>query len=310
MIGIITFAYGAPVSQDDLQAYYEHIHNGKEQSEERIGEVINQYERIGIADTLGSIVKRQAAALEHILAQHFNEDVRVYVACKHTKPFVSEVIHQMIVEGVTEIISFPIKPLYSKSGFVYYQALIKKALHELKSTIPVRHVEGWHLHPAIVDVLSDRVKTGWNWLARKQRDQSMVIFTSHSIAGSEQTHDSFERQFRELSEAIAMKAHVPSWDIAYRSAGIHLGAWSGPDIKDVLLDKQKEGYEEFILCELLSLTSNVEVYEDLGFSLETLADELGITLYRTVMLDDSYDFMLALANIVIDQMTEEPSVNK
>lgn len=115
-------------------------------------------------------------------------------------------------------------------------------------------------------------------------------------------HESFRKQFKELATAISTKTGVQSWDLAYRSAGVHEGLWLEPDIKQVLREKKEKGYRNVLVCELLTLTSNLEVYFDLGYDLEDTIKDLGITYYRTAMLDDSYDFILALSKILIDHL--------
>lgn len=234
MIGIITFAYGAPNSLDDLDAYYTHINNGRKQSSEKIERMKDQFRHIAIGDTLGSITKRQINGVATALQRELNENVKGYAAYKHTRPHVEEVVEQMIEDGVDKIITLPIKALYSKSGFVYYQILIRNALKKLNVDMPVIDIEYWHNHPSFIRVLGDRVKTAWEWLPKNVKDDAKVIFTSHSLPGRPKTHQDFEKQFTETSELISNQADISQWRVSYRSAGTHANVWLGPDIKEVI----------------------------------------------------------------------------
>lgn len=298
MIGLITFAYGAPSSLDDLATYYTHINNGRVQDPKRIEYMKDQYRHIAIGETLGSITKRQVKALEHSLQPYFDEKVKSYAAFKHTEPFVEDIVKQMVRDGITRIVTFPIKPLYSKSGFVFYQILVRNALKKLNVEIPIVDIERWHLHPKLIQVLSNRVETAFNLMPETIKNKTKVIFTSHSMPGNSITHQAFEKQFSELAESIANKLLLPQWRIAYRSAGSQKDVWLGPDILDVIREEEEQGCRGIVVCDLLSVTSNIEVLYDIGFDVQDLCKELGIEFFRTTLLDDSYDFIMALTDII------------
>ncbi len=302
LIGIITFAYGSPTSLDDLEAYYTHIHHGKKQSPKKVEQLKNQFRQIGIGDTLGSITQRQMKAIASTLQAHLKEPVKGYVANKHTSPFVKDIVTQMVKDGVTKIITFPIKPLHSKTGVVYYQILVKNALKQLNSDIPVLDMENWHNHSSLINVLGNRVKTAWDWLPYQGQDHALVIFTSHSLPGKQDTHHVFVKQFTELASLIAKQANITQWRIAYRSAGTHGGPWLGPDIKEVIEQEAQQGCQGLVVCELLSLTSNVETTFDIRFDIQPICRKWNIEFFQTAMLDDSFDFIMALKQIVLDKM--------
>lgn len=304
MIGIVTFAYGAPKSLDDIEAYHTHISHGKKQPK-KINQMKNQYRHMAVGDTLGSVSKRQIEALAQALQAQLNKRVKGYVAYKHTAPFTEDVIRQMVADGVTKIITFPIKALYSKSGFVYYQVLVRNALKELAVDIPVLDIEGWHDHPSIVHVLSDRVRTAWNFLPGDVKEDSQVIFTSHSLPGKPATHQAFEEQFTELAGLIAKQANIPKWRISYRSAGTHADVWLGPDIQEVIEMEADAGTKGIVVCELLTLTSNLEASYDIGYDIQPICKRKDIEFFQTAMVDDSFDFIMALAQIVLDKLEEE-----
>ncbi len=64
------------------------------------------------------------------------------------------------------------------------------------------HIEQWHRHPSLVGVFRDRVKTAWEWLPDSIRNDSLVIFTAHSLAGRPEVLQAFEKQLTELAESI------------------------------------------------------------------------------------------------------------
>lgn len=301
LIGLITFAYGAPTSIDDLQAYYTHINNGRKQDPQKIEAMKSQYHHLAVGDTLGSITTRQIKALQHALQPFFKEKLKAYSGFKHTPPFVSDVVQQMIEDGVTKIITVPIHPLYTKSGYIYYQVLVNSALKKLKANIPVVHIEKWHRHPKLIEVLSNRVKAAYDFMPAKTRKKTKVIFTSHSVAGNNETHVKFGEHFTALAASITEKLAITDWQIAYRSAGDHGDVWSGPDILDVIREEAANGCAGIVICELLSVTSNIEAQFDIGYDVQALCKQLNVAFFRTSFLDDSYDFIMALTEIVKEQ---------
>lgn len=305
MIGLITFAYGAPATLDDLPAYYTHIGHGKTPSDEKIAEAKERFRKIGVGDQLGSVTRRQTQALAEALQPYFHAKIKAYSAYKHTPPFVDDTIKKMVEDGVKTIITFPIKPLYSKMGIAYYQKQVQKALQRSGVNLPVIDIDHWHDHPEFVQVLCDRVQTTLNWLPQDAQSETMVLFTAHSQAGRAETHEVYIRQFTELAQSIAGSLSLPSWEIAYRSAGPNAELWLGPDVKDVIRSQAEKGCKGIVTCDLLSVATNIEVLYDIGYDAQELCRELGIEFLRTPLPDDSYDFIMALKTIILEKIAAE-----
>lgn len=297
MIGLILFAYGAPESMDQLKDYYTHIRYGKEPSEQDLQKAIERFQRAGTAESLGTITKRQAASLKDLLQDLLDEEVRAYTAYKHTPPFVEDTVNQMVRDGVSKIVTLLITPLESRTGSMLYQLKVRQTLEQLNVSIPIIHVDQWHLHPRYLEVLADRVRSAVQWLPSSIRQESTVVFTAHSQPGKPERHITYTTQFAELAEAIANRLELPHWRTAYRSAG-EKGEWIGPDVKEIIHEEADAGRKGIVTCDLLSMTSNVEALEDIGYDLRPLCDERGMLLVRSEFLNDAYDFMKALSHIV------------
>lgn len=305
MIGLILFAYGAPESIDHLKEYYTHIRHGSAPSEQEMSATIRSYHRIGTADTLGAITKRQAAALAQLLQSRVGEEVRGYAGFKHTPPFVEDTVRQMVRDGVDRIVTMAMTPLNSRTGTMLYRKKVDQTLEQLNESIPVVHVENWHLHPLYLDVMTDRVKTAVQWLPEDARMNCTVIFTAHSQPGKLERHEIYATQFEELSEGVADRLRMPHvrFAKAYRSAGTK-GEWLGPDVKEVIEDEARSGTKGIITCDLLSMTSNIEAVYDIGYDLQPICEEAGMILIRTEFPNDSFDFMHAVSCIIEENIAE------
>ena len=114
MIGIIHYAYGAPDTLDNVGGFFEHMLQGRTPSPQMLEGVTKQFRELGTVDPLSSVTKRHAKALQQVLQQTLDEEVKVYNSYKHTTPFVEEVIQQMMEDNVQTIITLPVTPLFSK----------------------------------------------------------------------------------------------------------------------------------------------------------------------------------------------------
>ncbi|WP_374017767.1 ferrochelatase [Paenibacillus thiaminolyticus] len=86
----------------------------------------------------------------------------------------------------------------------------------------------------------------------------------------------------------AEEAEIGRWDIAYRSGLPAPQRWLGPDVKDVIRQAAGHGCQAVVLCELTSLTDNVEVYHDLGEDAKRLAEACGMQFVRTEPVNDAW----------------------
>ncbi|MCD8509871.1 MAG: ferrochelatase [Bacillus sp. (in: Bacteria)] len=300
MIGVLLMNYGSPKTIDDLASYYTHIMHGHVPSEEMLREGKLQYEKLGVADPLGTVTKRQALAIQNQLKTIFNEELKVYIGCKHSDPLVEDTVETMIFDGVKRIITLPLTTFYSKTGVGLYEKKVQNKLAEMQVDIPVLNVNNWHLDNNIVECFRTRVEMAHSWLSKEVKEDCTVIFTAHSQPGSEETHLTYTSQFKELAETIAKSVSL-DWRIAYRSLGPQPHLWIGPDVQEVIKEVANEGKRSIIICDLLSVTENVEVYYDAGINSQKTANELELAMLRTPFLNDSYDFISALCGVIQKQ---------
>lgn len=306
MKGILMMTYGALSSIDDLYAFYKHIFHGHEPSALILEEAHRRYRFHTVADPLAAITSRQAQALERRLQQRFDERIKTYVAMKHTQPFIHEAVQQMLEEGVNHIYTLPTSPLFSNSGTGQYQLKVEKAVALSGAIVPVTHISHWHLHPSVVEALCSRLKTALNWVSQVNRAKTAVIFTAHSQPGTPKANEEFIRSFHELAIAISSKLELAHWKLSYRSATPGQ-TWLGPDVLDTLEEVKLEDYSAVAVCELLSLTENVEALFDCRYDCQQKATELGLEFVSTEFLNDSDDFMNALEDLAVKALLQSHS---
>lgn len=302
MKAVLLLSYASLQSIDDVPAFYTHLFHGKTPPPAMILEAMSRFRSIGTADPLGSVTSRLAVSLEKRLSQCFNEEIRVYQAAKHTSPFLEETTKQLVADGVSQLYTFPMSPLYSRTGTAAYHLRVRKTLAALQADIPVEEVNHWHLHPEVVQALGRRLRTALQWISAANRPQTTVLFTAHSQPGLPAANGEFISAFHEMAAAVAAEANWDSWQIAYRSAGPPPQKWLGPDALDVIKEVSRNEGKAVVVCDLLSLIENIEAVYDCRINSQKQASAYGLEFASTEFLNDAADYVDALVKCIGERM--------
>ncbi|WP_083351155.1 ferrochelatase [Paenibacillus naphthalenovorans] len=169
-------------------------------------------------------------------------------------------------------------------------------------------VNDWHLFPSLVEAISLRLRTAHQWLSSTNRSKATVLFTAHSQPGSPQANIEFIQAFSELAKAVADQATCQHWMLAYRSAGPAPQTWLKPDVFDRMEEVAQEGGKAIVVCDLLSLTENVEAIFDCSINSRLKAEACGLEFVSTEFLNDSADYIDALAAMIHERMIQSSTV--
>ncbi|MCY9512890.1 ferrochelatase [Paenibacillus apiarius] len=295
---VLLTAYGASSSIDDVQALYEHILYGHRPSADTVIKGVERYRRTGVCDPLYAVTKRQAEAISQISGMKCGTMIPVYIGCKHSKPFVSDAVRQAAHDGITQLAILHLTPFSTPTGTGMYVREAKKAIAAAGASLQISVVSDWQEHPAFIKLMARRLRDAYQWLPSASLATARVIFTVHSKPGLPTAHQAFIAQYCRLSRLIAEQAEIGRWDMAYRSGMPAPQRWLGPDIKDVIQQAAAEGCQAVVVCELTSMTDNIEVYHDLGEEAKQVAEQCGMQFVRTEYANDAYDFMGFMADIV------------
>ena len=160
-------------------------------------------------------------------------------------------------------------------------------------------VRSWHLEPAFVALLADRVQTALKSLSDEERPRPVVVFTAHSLpAGIVQKGDPYPEQLRETSAAVAEAAGIGYWRIGWQSAGRTDVPWLGPDILDLLPRLADDGATAVVVCPCGFVADHLEVLYDLDIEAAAAAEDLGIGFTRTASPNDDPVFIEMLSGVV------------
>lgn len=331
MIGVVLHYYGSPPTLRDVRDFYGRIIH-REPDAASVARLTEQYRAYGRPAPLGATVER----IEWLLEERLNRAVSpndgggeeagdaarrflVRRAGKHAPPWVSDVVADMVRQGVKTIVSLPLTPFGSKLGTDNYHRAVRLALQEQgleqaepsdgesMSTPAVRvlPIQRWYLHDVFVRGSAFRLRQALSWLPDDVRSAAAVVFTTHSMPKAEVGQlPPLAEQYRSWAEAAARRVGLKEWLLSYRSAPGGDDKWLGPDVLDVIRDVAARGFKAVVVCPLPTLIENVEVFQEAGSDAQAVARQCGLEYVRTELMNDSADFVDLLESLVREAIAE------
>ncbi|SFB33617.1 ferrochelatase [Cohnella sp. OV330] len=298
-IGVLVMSYGTPESLEGVEAYYTHIRRGHPPTEEQLADLTSRYRAIvGGVFPLRENTNRQVEALQRRLDELAGHGRYVcYQGLKHAAPFIEDGIEAMSRDGIERAVGIVLTPQYSSMSVGGYLKRAREAAEQ--HNIAFAGVEKYHLHPALIEALAERVTAGLD-KAGVTADDGLVLFSAHSLpARILEMNDPYQDQLLETSKAVAEAAGISRWQFTWQSAGQTGQPWLGPDILETLNGLAKENVKFVLVTPVGFVSDHLEVLYDIDIEAKRHASELGLALDRIQMLNDDTKYMQALADSVI-----------
>lgn len=297
-IGVLVMSYGTPESLDQVEEYYTHIRRGNPPSQEQLEELTERYEAIGGLFPLRQNTNAQVEALEKYLNEHYKEyEFVCFQGLKHARPYIEDGVKSMAAAGITKAVSVVLAPHYSIMSVGGYNKRAQETAQEVG--IELASVDSYHLHPALIEALVERVNEAVKKFAVAKQD-IRVLFTAHSLPERIlEMNDPYPAQLIETSKQIAEETGMSNWQFAWQSAGQTNMPWLGPDILDVLREiNEKENVQNVLVSPIGFVSDHLEVLYDIDIECQAVAKELGMHLERTRSLNTDPKYIQTLAEVV------------
>jgi ferrochelatase len=299
-IGVLLMYYGTPSGPDDVERYYTDIRGGRPPRSEALVELRGRYAAIGNTFPLGEITRRQAEALEAELNEVTGARFRVYLGAKHSPPFVADAVRAMAEDGIERGIGLVLAPHYSRMSIGGY---IDRARTAQPEGLDLSFVESWHLHPAYIEVLTNRVADVLEELTENERDGALVVFTAHSLpARIVDEGDPYPEQLRETGEEVARRLRLSEWTTGWQSAGRTPEPWLGPPLEETVEKAAADGNPAIVVVPCGFTADHLEILYDVDIEAREAAERAGIELVRTTSMNDDPAFIYALAEVVREHL--------
>lgn len=299
---ILLMAYGTPDTLDQVEPYFTHIRGGRQPSPEAVARLRRRYELVGGRTPLLEITRSTARALEDALdANTDTGDARrsVYVGMKHWHPYIGDVMRTMAADGIERITALTLAPHYSRISLGGYRKAMDEAQGATGNSFEVTFIERWHAQPEFIHMMAQLVEAGLERFDASERDSVVTVFSAHSLpVRIREWNDPYEQELLESSAATAREVGLTDWRFAWQSAGETGEPWLGPDILDYLETLHAEGVRNVLQVPIGFVSEHLEILWDIDHEAKEKARELGMTLRRTELPNDSPAMVRTLAAVV------------
>jgi ferrochelatase len=278
-------AHGTPSSLDEMPEYLTLVRGGRPPSDELVHEMRENYGAIGGRSPLTDITEAQAAALRAALGP----DVAVAVGMRNWTPFIKDGLEALAAAGVTRVIGIPMAPQFSTLSVQKY---MDAATAALPAGMRLEAVDPYHVHPLLIDAFAERVR------AARPKPDERVIFTAHALPVRViESGDPYADEVAETARAVAARARIAAYDLAFQSAGRTPEPWIGPELSKVI-DDRSVSIRKFLVVPIGFVCDHTEILFDIDVQAAQLAREFSTTLRRTESLNTSPLFIAMLENLV------------
>lgn len=286
---VLIMAHGGPRNEAEIPAFLAHIRQGRPVSEQFVAEVIARYRLIGGRSPLADISQR----LQDKLKQ--KTQLPVYLAMKHTAPFIEDEVERMHQEGVRVATAICLAPHYSHMSVGKYEKTLQKAS---AGRIDFRFVPTWHLTEGYLDFLQTRIERA---LAGQDPQHTQLWLTAHSLPQSIlAAQDPYVDQLNATSCALRQRLGLTANQapLVFQSASPSGEPWLTPSLEDQLELAFSQGLKNIVVAPIGFVAEHVEILYDLDIVLKQDAAQKGINITRIDMLNDTDEMVEILARLV------------
>ena len=293
---VLLLAHGSPDSPDQVPEFMKSITGSRPVPEPVIEEVRHRYSLIG-KSPLTEISRRQAEGVQQQLG------IPVYLGMRNWKPFIADVVTEMVANGVEQVLAICLAPQNSSTSTGLYR---KAMMAEMKPEMQVQFIESWHDHPGLIQAFAERLEPAWRKASEALGRPAPVIFTAHSVpTRTIQAGDPYEQQAKETARLVGEKIGGLTPELkhfAFQSQGMSGGPWLGPTVESSILELKKQGHKGVVIAPIGFVCDHVEILYDIDIGFRQFATDEGMKLWRPESLNDSPTFIAALANLISSRL--------
>ena len=321
---VLLLAHGTPDTLGEMAEYLSKVTGGRPLPQHVVEELQHRYREIGLGDTPGAEPPPltrwtliQANLLERALDRAGDLDTRVYAGMRNWHPYITDVVAQMRLDGVTHIKAICLAPQNSRTSVGLY----RKAVLAAADGMEVDFVAGWAEHPLLAQAFAEKLWPVWALACAQSRRRVPVLFTAHSVpcrtimtsalepqpetrtaSLSQASPDPYPVEAKRTAELVARRmAPVgfgeKDWYFAFQSQGVSGGPWIGPTVEDTLAAIKAEGHVGVVMQPVGFLCDHVEILYDIDIAFAEKCRELGLKLWRAESLNDSDLLIGALVQV-------------
>jgi ferrochelatase len=294
----LLLAFGGAGGIDEVGPFIRRVLNGRAVPEALLKSAEERYRLIGGSSPLLRITRGQAVAIEEALGK-YDYGLKGYVGMRFSAPFIKDALLQMQMDGVKSAVAVIMSPFTSAVATGGYLKDIGEA-RKTHDGMSIDFVEDWHANPVFIDAIAKRIMGEINGLTTESVNETLVIFSTHSLPVHELKGDPYEEKVRETVALVAGRLSMPAtgFRLGYQSRGGGGRPWLGPDTIDVMKEAVGLGKKAVIIVPLGFTADHVETLYDIDILFRDTAKSLGLAFRRTPSLNASPDFTGLIAGLI------------
>lgn len=289
---LLMMAYGSPERKKDIMDYLRDVYGGREPPKFAIEETENKYSRFGFKSPSSEILRKLTNQVKDSI-----EDLDVYMAFKHWKPSIEELVIKLRETGYERIELLPLFPIKNTSIQGSYIDPFNRVLKKLDYDPEVQSISGMTDAPSLTKFWVDSVKRVYN-------PGDFLIFSAHSLPHTIDQESEYYNIFKTWSNQIARKLGIKEFEFAFQSRGSYGDTWLEPSVYKVLENIENGMYNNVVTVPIGFIYDHLEVLYDLDFLFGNKVLEKGMG-YKRAELPNNSMLMIETIKECVEMMKDE-----
>ncbi len=280
-------AYGSPETNSEVMEYLAGIYHGRPVPDYAVQENTRKYAMFGGKSPSNGIVN----SIRGKLAGRLRGEASVWLGNKHWKPWLQNVVSEMVTSGIEEITAIPLFPFASHNIEQSYLSPILEAIDRLERKASINLVNGFSGERRFIDSWAGIVEPILGGL-----DNPLVVFTAHSLPVDSASEDRYVRSLERAAGEIAGRVELENFITAFQSRGKYGRKWLEPSVETAV--RQTAGSPGDVLVVPVGFCyEHLEVLYDLDVEVRESVESMGHHYHRSPLPNDDDNFVSMLAEV-------------
>jgi ferrochelatase len=279
----------------------------------RAGIVREHYDAIGGQSPIRRLTELQARGLEAALAPDF--DARCFIAMRYWHPLTQEAVDA--VRSAAPLDALILLPLYPHYSFATTLSSLKEWRRVYSAQAPAHGrgavaprevvIEEFHVHPQYIQALVRNIETAFARFDDRRKVQ--LVFSAHGLPLSLIARgDPYQRHVQETVAAVMARGGWPNPHLLCFQSRVGRQKWLEPSLTHTLERLPREGKRHLLVIPISFVTEHIETLHEINIEAREHALASGVEQFEMMpALDDSPDFIAALASLVRAAVAAEPA---
>jgi ferrochelatase len=320
-IGVLLFNLGGPNDQAAVEPFLVNLFSDREIIELPGGALLQPTVARLIAKMRGPSVRRNyrsigggspqlriTKAQQQALQDRLNDgpsvtSFRVFTAMRYSRPSAADALEQMLLAGVSRIVTLTLFPHYSKATTGSSRNEFERTLARpewQRCRFDITHIDRYADDPGYLDAMTATVRRAWDRIPPERRDAAVILFSAHGLPQKFiDEGDPYVEHTEATRRGILDRLRLPNRQLLAYQSRTGPVKWLGPGTDAVIEQLGHEGVKDLLIVPLSFVSDHIETLYEVDLLFAETARKAGIAgYYRSDALNTEPLFIDALARLV------------